>query len=78
MGELAVEVHRWSTEDLARWDDLGTVPVKSGSEMADAVRTVAQGPGVYRARQVGEDDWGFFYVQEDGQVRDSGARSRIE
>jgi hypothetical protein len=74
-----IEVHQWSTLEEALWLRRGVVFVNEPRPLLGAVTKLAGGPGVYRARPIASlDPWSFYYVQENGQVQDTGAASRID
>jgi hypothetical protein len=57
-----MELYRWSTVELDRWDNLGVVN-------AGEVKSRATQAGSYRTRLADSSDpWSFFSVQSDGRV----------
>jgi len=74
-----IEVHQWSTGEEALWLRCGIVFMNEPRSLLSAVTKLAGGPGVYRARPIASlDPWSFYYVQENGQVTDTGAASQID
>jgi len=61
------------------WLECGKVPAIDSKALEAAVAKLADRPGIYRARpsEAGAEPWHFFYVDETGSVRDSGAASHI-
>ena len=61
------------------WLECGSVATDGSVTLDVAVGKIADQPGIYRARpsKAGAEPWHFFYVDEAGSVRDSGAASHI-
>ncbi len=77
MAQKGIEVQRFANGATAIWEECGASSAAGGSA-DDAVAALAADAGVYRARPSVKEPWRFFYVDEDGSVRDSGAASRID
>jgi hypothetical protein len=75
----SVDVLRWAPEAEMAWLACGNVAAADSAELEAAVAKVADRPGIYRARIADSqaEPWHFFYVNEGGAVRDSGAASHI-
>ena len=61
------------------WLACGSVAAMDSPPLETAVAKLADRPGIYRARMADSqaEPWHFFYVDEAGAVRDSGAASHI-
>ena len=61
------------------WLACGSVTAIDSDALEVAVAKLADRPGIYRARlaESSAEPWHFFYVDEAGSVRDSGAASHI-
>ena len=61
------------------WMACGSVTTPASTSLEEAVGKVADRPGIYRARPstARVEPWHFFYVDETGWVRNSGAASHI-
>jgi hypothetical protein len=77
VAQKGIEVHRFANGATAVWEECGQSKAAKGNT-DDAVAALAADAGVYRARTSTKEPWRFFYVDEDGSVRDSGAASRID
>lgn len=75
----SVDVLRWAPEAQMTWMTCGSVTGDTSIPLEEAVGRVADRPGIYRARLAGArtEPWQFFYVDETGWVRNSGAASHI-
>lgn len=59
----------------AAWKNLGVIGKVPPEQ---AVEEIAPTPGIYRLRNEGSDEpWRYFYVDEEGRARDSGAVSNL-
>jgi hypothetical protein len=78
MGE-SVDVLRWAPEAQMTWMACDSVTGADSIPLEEAVGRVADRPGIYRARPADAttEPWQFFYVDESGWVRNSGAASHI-
>jgi hypothetical protein len=74
-----VDVLRWAPEAQMTWEPCGSISPNGERPLAIAVTQLADRPGIYRARPVEAtaEPWHFFYVDETGKARDSGAASHI-
>ena len=70
---------RWAPEAQMTWLECGKVPAIDSEALEAAVAKLADRPGIYRARpsESNAEPWHFFYVDETGGVRNSGAASHI-
>ena len=61
------------------WLECGRVATDGSDTLEIAVGRLADQPGIYRARpsESNAEPWHFFYVDETGGVRNSGAASHI-
>ena len=73
------DVLRWAPEDQMTWLACGSVATVDSDTLEVAVGKIADRPGIYRARmsESRAEPWHFFYVDETGDVQDSGAASHI-